>query len=116
MEDLRTIAIPGPIIPLVILNMCESAQVFPSLSDGLVNVFLRRGALGVIGTEVSMPPKFADLLGRQLIEGLALGAPVGEILWRLRREFMDARNPLGFAYSHYGDASVRITPPVRKLS
>ena len=45
--------------PLVLLNMCESAQVTPSLSDSFVQFFLDRGAPCVIGTECPMTVTFA---------------------------------------------------------
>ena len=92
-------------------NMRQFAQVFPTLSDGLVHVFLRRGALGVIGTEIPMLPQFADLFGRMFLDKFMAGEPVGRILLDLRRQFMDQRNPLGLAYTHFGDALARIAPP-----
>ena len=109
--DLRKLTLVGSHTPLVMLNMCESAQVFPSLSDGLVSVFLSQGALGVIGTEMPMLPQFADLFGRKLLTALLQGTPVGQAILMLRRQFMAQRNPLGLAYTHFGDALVRFDPP-----
>ena len=67
LEDLRKLNALNGHTPLIILNMCESAQVFPSLGDGFVRTFLARGAVGVLGTEMPMLPQFADLFGRQLL-------------------------------------------------
>jgi len=108
MEDLRTLSLDPGVATLVVLNMCESAQIYPSISDGLVSVFLKKGAIGVVGTEIAMPPHFADLYGRLLIEGLAKREPIGAILLGLRRHFLDNRNPLGMAYSYYGNVFARL--------
>jgi Dyp-type peroxidase family len=112
MEDLRSLALSDGVAPLVVLNMCESAQLFPSLTDGLVHVFLRNGSLGVVGTEMPMLPRFADLFGRLLLTRLVHGEQVGPALLSLRRRFLEVRNPLGFAYTHYGDALARVVPPL----
>jgi hypothetical protein len=112
LADLRKLTFSDPHASLVVLNMCESAQVFPSLSDSLVSVFLSRGARGVIGTEMPMLPQFADIFGRKLLLSLLQGVPVGHAMLKLRREFMARRNPLGLAYTHFGDALSRFVPPV----
>jgi hypothetical protein len=99
--------------PLVFLNMCESAQIFPNISKGLIDTFLRRQARGVLGTEIPMIPSFADLYAREFFEALfhgrdAEGNPlhIGKVLFDLRRRFLDLGNPLGFAYTYYGDATM----------
>lgn len=112
LENLRSLMLCDGRAPLVVLNMCESAQVFPSLADGLVPVFLAKGAVGVIGTEMPMLTQFAELFGRMFLARFLQGQPVGRILLDLRRHFLAMRNPLGFAYTHFGDALVRIDPPV----
>jgi hypothetical protein len=115
LDALRRIDPQDP-VPLVFLNMCESAQVFPSLSDGLVDVFLRRRARGVIGTEMPMIPHFADLLARRFFdEFFTRSLPdnsVGNILLDLRREYLAKGNPLGFAYTFFGDATARLSQPL----
>ena len=40
--------------PLIFLNMCESAQVFPNFSADTIDLFLKKGARAVIGAEISM--------------------------------------------------------------
>lgn len=99
--------------PLVFLNMCESAQIFPNISKGFIDVFLRHQARGVIGTEIPMIPSFADLFSREFFESLfhgqdAEGKPlsIGNILFDLRRRYLDMGNPLGFAYTYYGDTTI----------
>jgi hypothetical protein len=105
--------------PLVFLNMCESAQVFPNISGGLIDEFLRKGAGGAIGTEIPMLDHFADLFSRQFFEALfyqldETGCPlnIGKILLDLRRKFVDMGNPLAFAYTLFGDATTKLIKPL----
>jgi len=108
LENLRLLKFAPGKASLVFLNMCESAQVFPSLTAGLVQAFLCKGALGVIGTEIPMIPQFAALFAELFIDALLSGEEVGPILLRLRRQFLDAKNPLGFAYTHFGGALLKL--------
>jgi hypothetical protein len=94
--------------PLVFLNMCESAQVLPSLSGGFIPFFIQRGARGVIGTECPMTSTFAHPFAQEFFQRLLKGQAVGDILWQLRREFLDKGNPLGFAYTLYCDADTKL--------
>jgi len=98
--------------PLVFLNMCQSAQVLPSLSDGFVPFFIRRGARAVIGTECSMHTGFADEFARALLTRFFQGQPIGQILLNLRQEYLAQGNPLALAYTLYGDAGLRLDRPV----
>ena len=93
--------------PLVILNMCESAQVLPTLQAGFIPFFSQLGARGVLGTECPMLAPFAAAFGQKLLEKLAAGEKIGDILPALRLHFIEEeRNPLGLAYTYYGDADV----------
>jgi hypothetical protein len=94
--------------PLVFLNMCESAQVLPSLSGGFIPFFLQRGARGVIGTECAMTSTFAHPFAEAFFQRLLRGQAVGHILWELRREYLEQGNPLGLAYTQYCDADLRL--------
>jgi hypothetical protein len=92
--------------PIVFLNMCQSAELLPSLSGGLVRVFLDRNASAVIGTECPMTSVFANEFARALLDELFAANDVGTALWKARRRFLaeDIRNPLGLAYTLYGRA------------
>jgi hypothetical protein len=94
--------------PLVFLNMCESAQVLPSLSGGFIPFFVDFGARGVVGTECPMTTTFADPFAQEFLRRFFEGQPVGRILLDLRREFLAKGNPLGLAYTLYCDADVRL--------
>jgi hypothetical protein len=94
--------------PLVFLNMCESAQVLPSLSGGFIPFFIQHGARGVIGTECTMTSTFAHPFAEAFFQQFLKGEAVGDILWHLRREFLKKGNPLGFAYTLYCDANAKL--------
>jgi hypothetical protein len=102
---------------LVFLNMCESAQVLPSLSDGFVPFFIAHGARGVIGTECPMTATFAGPFAQEFFRRFFAGQPVGRILLDLRREYLRLEpdeagnprgNPLALAYTLYCDADLRL--------
>lgn len=93
--------------PLVMLNMCESAQVLPALGVGFVPFFSQIGARGVVGTECPMLAPFAAEFGQRALQRLAAGEAIGDVLVALRNEFIEQeRNPLGLAYTYYGDADL----------
>lgn len=98
--------------PLVILNMCESAQVTPTLADSFVEFFLDRNACAVIGTECPMTVEFAHPFAQRFLEGILAGKRVGDVLVEARRHFLtEERNPLGLAYTLFGSAATMFVPP-----
>jgi CHAT domain len=92
--------------PLVFLNMCESAQITPSLSDSFINFFLDRGARAVVGTECPMTVEFAHPFAEKFFEDLLNGEMVGIALLKARRHFINLKNPLGLAYTLFGSATL----------
>lgn len=100
-----------PSNPLVILNMCESAQITSSLSDSFIHFFLDRGARSVIGTECPMTIEFADPFAEELLKGILAGEQIGKILLNIRRHFLKLKNPLGLAYSLFGSATTSFILP-----
>jgi hypothetical protein len=97
--------------PFVMLNMCESAQVTPSLSDSFIHFFLDRGARAVMGTECPMTVEFAHPFAERFLEDVLGGTPVGSALLNARRHFLEKKNPLGLAYTLFGRATVAFEPP-----
>lgn len=94
--------------PLVFLNCCEGAAQDALYPDGFMPFFLHQKlARGLISTEAKTPVYFAHDFALQFLKGLAAGQAVGEILWFLRRYYLDQHhNILGFNYSLYGHADV----------
>jgi len=105
-RDVRTL----PLSPLVILNMCDSAQVTPTLSLSFIDFFLTRGARAVIGTECSIRPVFADYVGRFLMHSLMSAHPIGRALREIRVQAFRKRNLLGLAYTLFGSADAALDP------
>jgi hypothetical protein len=119
LADLRRFAaVPAALHPLVFLNMCESAEFYPGATENLIDVFLKRGACGVIGTEVPIQPAFGDEFARGFFQNFfqpgsnGEGQDVGTALWKLRRKYMDEGSPFGFVYTFYGDITTRLRPAV----
>ncbi len=101
--------------PIVILNMCESAQITPTLSEGFIPFFLGRKATAVIGTECPMTADFAHPFADNLLISLLAGDNIGIALLKARRSFLKSGEfmaPLGLAYTLYGSASVGFQPPL----
>ncbi len=105
-----------PSQPFVFLNMCESAQVRPSLSDSFIHFFLDRGARAVLGTECPMTIEFAHPFAKAVLDGLLSGGTLGEVLQQARCSFMEQMNPLGLAYTLFGPASLRLVAPVLEVT
>ena len=101
--------LPGE--PLVVLNMCESAQRSPLLSESFIHFFLDRGASAVLGTECPMTVEFAHPFSKAFLHGLLRGEEVGEALLNTRRLFLERNNPLGLAYTLYGKDTLAFNPP-----
>jgi hypothetical protein len=97
--------------PLVFLNMCESAQLTPSLSESFIQLFLDRGAPTVVGTECIMTVDFAHLFASSFFEAFFSGKSAGAALFEARRRFLAKGNPLALAYTLFGSASLCYKPP-----
>jgi CHAT domain len=96
--------------PLVFLNMCESAQITPSLSDSFIKFFLDKGSRGVIGTECPMTIEFSHPFSEKFLGDLLAGEKVGNALLNARQYFMQLKNPLGLAYTLFGSATTCFEP------
>jgi len=94
--------------PIVFLNVCQSAELLPSLSTGLVNTFLQHDAAAVVSTACPMPAVFASAFAEQVFNALFGGNDIGTALWKARRCFLESGNPLGLAYTLYGRATARL--------
>lgn len=111
LRDLRRLDLSGS-SPLVFLNMCESAQMIPAISESFVRSFVDAGARGVLGTECAISEDFAHPFAQRIFAGLLAGQPLGEVLLATRRHFVQENNPLGLAYTHYGRATLRLEQPL----
>jgi hypothetical protein len=96
--------------PIVFLNMCQSADLLPSMSDGFVRLFLKRNAAAVLGTESPMTAVFAAAFAKTMFDALFSGKDIGTALLATRRHYLGStqRNPLGLAYTLYGRATAKV--------
>lgn len=111
LADLRRLpAAPLSSRPLVFLNACEGATQDAFYYDGFMPFFIEQQlARGFIGTEVKAPQLLAHELAIQFLTLFAQGRPVGEILYQLRRHYLDQHNNiLAFNYSLYCQGETRL--------
>lgn len=108
-------AIPGSIIdtskeidwshhPLVILAACSSGAIDPFRAIGLANSFMARGVKGYIAVDGEVPTAFASLFMNDFFEEFFMKGevPVGEVLFRLRRKFLEEKNnPWGILFTQF---------------
>lgn len=94
--------------PIVFLNMCQSAVLWPGVAGSFVRLFLDRRASAVLGTECTIPENVADEFGRLVIGKLFQREPLGISLLHAREELARSNNMLGLAYSLYGSASASL--------
>jgi hypothetical protein len=87
--------------PIVLLSMCESAQVTSS-GAGFVTLFLNRGARAAMGTEGPTLWSLGRDLDLAVITRLLAGETIGTAFFEAKRE-MVKRNPLALVYSLWGD-------------
>jgi CHAT domain len=102
--------------PIVFLNMCQSAVLWPGVSGSFVRLFLDRQASAVLGTECTIPENVADEFGRVVITNLFQGESLGTSLLHAREELARSNNLLGLAYTLYGSASSRIVNPSTSIA
>ncbi len=115
LADLRRLPVaPLDGQPLVFLNACEGATQDAFFYDGFMPFFVEElGARGFIGTEVKAPQRLAHDIGLRFWHDFTEGQPIGEILWRIRREYLDQHNNiLAFNYSLYCLSEVRLAQPL----
>jgi hypothetical protein len=97
---------------VVLLNMCESVQLTPTLTSGLVDKFMELQAMAVVGTETSVPPRFAHHFGLELLTAFLGGAQLGTALLAARRRYAEKSDLFGLAYTLYGSGRVTVEPPI----
>jgi len=97
-------------LPLVVMNACGTSVLTATCSVSFPALFMKRGNRGFIGTEVAIPDDVAAVFSRSLYEGLFLQAqPVGAAVHQARRHLLERYgNPLGIAYSVYGDSDLMV--------
>src|SRR5262249_4559703 len=87
--------------PIILLSMCESAQVSAS-GTGFVPLFLRRGARAVIGTEGPTLWSLSREMDTNIVGRLFDGQTISQAFYETRKELAKS-NVLALIYTLYGD-------------
>lgn len=97
-------------MPLVVLNACGTSAADPVTATSFPRMFLENENRAVIGTEVAMPDRMAAAFSQKFYELLLLrGKPLGLAVHEARNHLLtESRNPLGLAYSVYGNTELRV--------
>lgn len=101
--------------PLVFVNACHSAAIYPETLASYLDAFIGRAhAAGVIGTEVKVQQDLAMAFAERFFE-LLLGGPqasplpVGEAMRRIRLEYLARGNLFGMMYTPHCWADLRLS-------
>ncbi|HEY6252457.1 MAG TPA: CHAT domain-containing protein [Candidatus Angelobacter sp.] len=92
--------------PVILLSMCESAQVSAS-GTGFVPLFLRRGARAVIATEGPTLWSLSREMDTGIIGKLMEGESIGWAFYNTKKELAKT-NALALIYTLYGDDAAKI--------
>ncbi|MCE6996223.1 CHAT domain-containing protein [Saccharothrix sp. S26] len=101
---------PARTMPLVFLNACGSSRMDATSTLSFPKLFLENGNRGFLGTEVAIPDEeaaeFAVAFYRELLLG---GASFGVAVHRARMRLLEKfGNPIGLAYSVYGNTDLQV--------
>jgi hypothetical protein len=97
--------------PLVFVNACGSAGLYPAGASSFPDLFLRNdfGFIGFVGTEATVPDGFATLFTRTFYDHLLEARQLGEAMHLTRWEILESkRNPLGLIYSLYAEPEIQV--------
>ncbi len=97
--------------PVFLLDMCQSAQLFPGMTENFVGLFLKLRAATIIGTECEISPALGYAFADTFLESMFLkGRTTGEALLDAREALARRRNPLGLVFTLYGRATRALVP------
>ena len=93
---------------LVILNACRTGTVKPSCSCSWAEQFLRKGARGVLATELRIPDGFAAEFIKRVYVLMLKGNNLGASLLSARKDcWEEHRHVLGLAYALYASPLIQ---------
>ena len=96
--------------PLVVLNACQTAEITQSTMGNFVKNFVAAGAAGVIGTETLIDQMAASEAMEHFLAAFSTQSTVGEAIRLMRWRLLGRGNLLGFSYTPYCAASLRLRP------
>ncbi|MGW0179101.1 CHAT domain-containing protein [Nocardia sp. NPDC003345] len=96
-------------MPLVVLNACGSSRVDSKSSLSFPNLFLENGNRACVATEITVPDQDAAEISVAFYRELLTGVDVGTAMHRARTHVLRKHgNPLGLAYTVYGNTDLTI--------
>jgi hypothetical protein len=94
--------------PFVFINGCHTSSLKPEETLQFVSAFSYAEASGVLGTEISVQLPVAVEVGQLILNGLAGGSQVGELLYDVRWKLVNKGSMLGLAYTLYAMSDLRL--------
>jgi hypothetical protein len=94
--------------PFVFLNGCGTAQADSIIDLNFIVEFSELGAVGLIGTEVSVQEGLAYLIAEKIITHMGERTPIGAAVRKMRWELLNQGNVLGLVYTPYCLAELAI--------
>jgi CHAT domain len=103
--------------PFIFLNACGSSNLHPAGTNSFTELFLKNGFgfLGFVGSEATIPDRFASVFAQAFYKNLLDGLPVGQAMHATRWwALSEYKNPLGLLYTLYAEPElqVRVRRPV----
>jgi hypothetical protein len=84
---------------IVVINGCETTALEPDRAMSLVSALMQNiGAMGVIGTEITINEELATAFGKLFLTNLRQPMEVGQAVRRARLALLKQGNPLGLVY------------------
>jgi hypothetical protein len=96
--------------PFVFLNACEGGQINPLSSYGIIKMFDKLGARGIVGPVCKIPKPLAPEFARVFFKTFLDKATAGESLINAKKKFIyEYNNPLCLAYTLYGSSTLSLS-------
>jgi hypothetical protein len=109
--------------PLVVINACESVSYSPDHVESLLEEFVKRGASGIVGTQVQVTPALAQAFMLPFLRAFLTDKSLGNSLFDARRTLLMRHetingdsvhrpDPRGLVYSLFAACDVELALPV----
>jgi len=85
--------------PIVFLNACEAGDIAPLSFYSFRTKFRSKRAFGIVAPSFPIPTMFAARYANMFFDRYLMREPVGEIVYNMRQELLEKKNPLGLWYS-----------------
>jgi hypothetical protein len=94
--------------PIIVLAACEAVAEDMQSLTGFLGAFADARAAAVVGTETVVFEGLAARFGKALVQAVLTNRSLGEAMLAFRRALIAELNPLGFVFTPYGDADLKV--------